>query len=170
MVVTLERKGLRSQLTAVRSRQAAERTKRKSSSGASTRVAKGEAAAEYVNSPMMTKRLRFDRSVSAEIAGRYGDYRTRLQLMRKPNGDCTCQSDDWPCKHVRAVRATWETNPDSFLDVKVFLQGLDTRGKAELIETIGKIVLAFPQTLRLFGIAGFDETDDDDDADDGWAD
>lgn len=69
-----------------------------------------------------------------------------------------------------ATGATWEMNPDSFLDVKGFLRGLDTRGKAELIETIGKIVLAFPQTLGLFGIAGFDETDDDDDADDGWAD
>lgn len=51
-----------------------------------------------------------------------------------------------------------------------FLEGLDARGKTELIETIGKIVLAFPQTLEIFGIAGFDETDEDDDADDGWAD
>ena len=160
----------KSQLAAVRSRQAAERTKRKSSSSKPTRVAKQDSAAEYVNSPMMTKRLRFGPTVSAEIAGRYGDYRTRSQLTRKLEGDCTCPSDEWPCKHVRALRATWEMNPNSFLDVKVFLRGLDTRGKAELIETIGKIVLAFPQTLGLFGIAGFDETDDVDDADDGWAD
>jgi hypothetical protein len=152
-----------SQLAAVRSRQATERTKRKSSSSENTRVAKQDAAAEYVNSPMMTKRLRFGRTVSAEIAGRYGDYRTRLQLTRKPNGDCTCPSDEWPCKHVRALHATWEMNPQSFLDVEAFLRGLDTRGKAELIETIGKIVVAFPQTLGLFGVAGFEESDDDDD-------
>ena len=152
-------------LTAVRSRRAAERTKRKSSSGAPTRPAKQDPAAEYVDSPMMTKRLRFGRSVSAEIAGRYGDYRTRLELTRKLTADCTCPSDDRPCKHVRALRATWETNPDSFLDVEAFLRGLDASEKAELIETIGKIVVAFPQTLDLFGVAGFDETDDDDD---GW--
>ena len=89
---------------------------------------------------------------------------------RKAKGDCTCPSDEWPCKHVRALRATWEMNPDSFLDVKEFLRGLDTREKTELIETIGKIVLAFPQTLGLFGIAGFGETDDDDGADDAWGD
>ena len=155
----------RPQLAAVRARQAAERTNRKSSSRAPTRVAKQDAAAEYVDSPMMTKRLRFGGSVSVEIAGRYGDYRTRLKLTRKLDGDCTCPSDVLPCKHVRALRATWEANADSFLDVEAFLRGLDARGKAELIETIGKIVVAFPQTLELFGVAGFDETHDDED---GW--
>lgn len=158
----------RSQLGAIRSRHAADRSKRTLSSRVPpTRVTKPDAAAEYVDSPMMTKRLRVGRSVSAEIAGRYGDYRTRLKLTRKQNGDCTCPSDDWPCKHVRAVRATWETNPASFLDVEAFLRGLDSRGKAELIETIGRIIVAFPQTLALFGVAGFDATDT---GDDGWAD
>jgi hypothetical protein len=47
--------------------------------------------------------------------------------------------------------------------VDAFLRDLDARGKAELIEAIGKIVVAFPQTLGLFGVAGFDETDDDGD-------
>ena len=150
----------RSQPSAVRARKAADRTRRNSSSGASTRLTKQDPAAEYVDSPMMTKRLRSSRSVLAEIAGRYGDYRTRLKLTPKLDGDCTCPSDDWPCKHVRALRATWETNPDSFLDVEAFLRGLDAHEKAELIETIGKIVVAFPQTLGVFGVAGFDETDD----------
>lgn len=153
----------RSQLGAIRSRRAAERTKRTSSpSVLPTRVAKLDAAAEYIDSPMLTERLRLGRNVSAEIAGRFGDYRTRLKLTRKLDGDCTCPSDAWPCKHVRALRATWEMNPESFLDVEAFLRGLDARGKAELIETIGKIVAAFPQTLGLFGVAGFDETGDDD--------
>ena len=40
--------------------------------------------------------------------------------------------------------------------------------KAELIETIGEIVLALPQTLGLFGITEFAEADEDneDDAED----
>jgi hypothetical protein len=155
----------RSQLSAIRSRKAADRTKRKSSSAANASLAKQDPAAEYIDSPMMTKRLRRGRNVSAEIAGRYGDYRTQVRLTRKLEGDCTCPSDVWPCKHLRALRATWEVNPESFLDVDAFLRGLDASGKAELIEMIGKIVVAFPQTLRLFGVAGFDETDDDDDDD-----
>ena len=65
---------------------------------------------------------------------------------------------------------TWEVNPGSFLDVESFLRRLETRGKPELIETIGKIVVAFPQTLGLFGVAGFDETDDDGDDDPGLSD
>ncbi len=112
---------------------------------------------------MMTKRLRLGPNVSAEIAGRYGDYRTRLKLTRQLDGDCTCPSDDWPCKHVHALRATWNAHPDSFLDMEVFLRALDTREKAELIETIGRIVIAYPQTLGFFGVARFDESDHDDD-------
>jgi uncharacterized Zn finger protein len=88
-----------------------------------------------------------------------------LKLTRKLDGDCTCPSDACPCKHIRALRETWEMNPESFLDVDAFLRELDAREKSELIDTIGKIVVAFPQTLRLFGVAGFDETDDDDDDD-----
>ncbi len=156
----------RAQLSAIRSRKSADRTKRTSSSSAlPARITKPDAAAEYVDSPMMTKRLRFGPIVSVEIAGGYGNYRTRLKLTRKLDGDCTCPSDAWPCKHVRALRTTWETNPESFLDVDAFLRNLDAREKGELIETIGKIVVAFPQTLGAFGVAGFDETDDDGDDD-----
>ena len=152
----------RSQRSAVRSRKVADQTTRKSAPRAEARPSKMDAATEYVDSPMMTKRLRFGQSVSAEIAGRYGDYRTRLTLTRKLDGDCTCPSDSWPCKHVRALRATWETNPDSFFDAVAFLRGLQSAEKAELIETIGKIVAAFPQTLGLFGVTGFDEAEDGD--------
>lgn len=170
----LERRGpsvserRRPQLATVRSRQAAESVKRKSSSRAPKRVARiDDAAAEYVDSPMVTQRLRSGRSLSARFAGRYGDYRTRVNLTRQLNGDCTCPSDAWPCKHVRALRATWETNPHSFLDVEAFLRGLAAHEKADLLETIGRIVVTFPQTLGLFDVAGFDEARDDDD---GWTD
>jgi hypothetical protein len=62
---------------------------------------------------------------------------------------------------------TWAVNPNSFFDVEALLRRFEARGKPELIETIGKIVVAFPQTLGLFGVAGFDEADDDGDNDPG---
>lgn len=104
--------------------------------------------------------------MSARIAGHYGDYRTQVRLTRTLEGDCNCPSDIWPCKHVRALRATWNVNPDSFFDADSFLQSLDSAEKRELIEMIGKIVIAFPRTLGLFGVAGFDEGEGDDDDDD----
>lgn len=115
---------------------------------------------------MMTQRLRCGRIVSARIAGRYGDYRTQIRLTRTLDGDCTCPSDIWPCKHVRALRATWKMNPESFFDADSLLRSLDSAEKRELIETIGKIVIAFPRTLGLFGVAGFDEGEGDDNDDD----
>ena len=84
-----------------------------------------------------------------------------MWLTRTLDGDCTCPSDFLPCKHIRAIRVTWETNPASFFDVAAFLRSLDSADKATLIETIGEIVVAFPQTLGVFGAAEFAEADDD---------
>lgn len=150
----------RSQHSPVRSRRTADQTTRKSSPDA--RQARQDPAVEYIDSPLMTRRLRFGRSVSTQIAGHYGDYRTQVRLTRKLDGDCTCPSEVWPCKHIRAVRATWEANPDSFFDVDAFLRTLDAAEKADLIETIGKIVVACPQALGVLGVAEFTEADDDD--------
>ena len=68
-------------------------------------------AGEYIDSTLTTQRLRDGRQLSARINGRYGVYRTRVRLSRQLDGDCTCPSDVQPCKHVRALRATWERNP-----------------------------------------------------------
>ncbi len=118
-------------------------------------------ATEYIDSSLMSQRLRHDRHVSALIDGRYGVYRVQAKLTRRVDGDCTCPSDIWPCKHVRALHATWARNPSSFFDVMAFLRSLDTRDKAELVDAIGRIVASYPQTLALLGVQGFnDETDD----------
>lgn len=167
----LERRGqpasdhARAPREAIRPRTMDHQTTRKPSPPARTREAHPDPAAEYVDSLMMTQRLRFAQSLSVRIAGRYGDYRTRMRLTRKLDGDCTCPSDPWPCKHVRALRATWRTNPHSFFDVQAFLKRLDSVEKRELIETIGKIVLAFPQALGLLGVAKSGETAGDDNED-----
>jgi len=76
-------------------------------------------------------------------------------------GDCSCPSDAWPCKHIRALRATWDMKPETFLDVDEFLGGLKTKEKAELIAIIGQIVVEFPRTLAFLGVPSFEAEDDD---------
>jgi len=56
---------------------------------------------------------------------------------------------------VRALRATWERNPDSFFDVRAFLRSLDAYQKPQLIEAIGRIIAAFPPALGELGVLGF---------------
>jgi hypothetical protein len=116
-------------------------------------------ATEYIDSPVMAFRLRDGDEISARIDGRYGVYLTKARLTPRLDGTCTCPSDVQPCKHLRAVRETWELNPGSFFDVRVFLRSLGDRRKAELIDAIGRIILRFPDALGLLGVPGFDEED-----------
>lgn len=126
-----------------------------------------ERIAEYVDSPRMTQRLRHKKKLSARIQGNYGVYRTRAKLTKKVDGGCTCPSDWWPCKHVQALRKTWDVNPESFLDLDEVLAELSDWTKASLIEAIGQTVMEWPQCLCMFGVPGFDEDEDEED-DDEW--
>jgi uncharacterized Zn finger protein len=114
-------------------------------------------AAEYIDSPMMTQRVRFKKQLSAQIDGRYGTYRTQAKLTGRIDGQCTCPSEWWPCKHVRALRATWDRSPESFLDLEQCLRKVATQPKARLVAAIRQMVLKSPQCLTVLGIAGFDE-------------
>jgi hypothetical protein len=121
--------------------------------------------AEYVDSPLMTQRLRFGKEVSARIEGNCGIYRTRVTQSKKLDGDCSCPSELWPCKHIHALRATWEANPDSFFDFDEWIKKLADEPKASLVEAITNMVSANPGFLSVFGVPGFehDESYDDDD-------
>jgi SWIM zinc finger len=114
-------------------------------------------AAEYIDSSLMTQRLRFKKQLSARIDGRYGTYRTQVRLTSKIDGECTCPSEGWPCKHVRALRSTWEKNPDSFLDLEEYLRDIETRPKAQLVDIIRRMVLNLPQCLGVLGVSEFQE-------------
>jgi hypothetical protein len=111
-------------------------------------------ALEYIDSPRMIKRLRYDDVVSATILGNHGVYRTEVPIGKPDRGHCTCPSEVWPCKHVRALVATWDKNPESFFDVQPWLDTLATKSKAELLKLIGQMVLAAPESL---GACGFEE-------------
>jgi uncharacterized Zn finger protein len=121
-----------------------------------------ERVAKYVDSPLVTQRMRYEKQVSARIEGNHGAYRTSVSQSNKLTGECTCPSELWPCKHVHALRATWEANPNSFFDLDEWLKKLAGEPKATLIEAIGSMVLASPAFLSVFGVPGFDEEPDDD--------
>ena len=112
--------------------------------------------AEYVDSPLLTQRLRHGKQASARIKGNFGYYRTRVTQSKKLEGDCSCPSELWPCKHIHALRATWEANPDSFFDYDAWLTKLADEPKASLVEAIGNMVLSSPELLSVFGVPGFE--------------
>lgn len=123
---------------------------------------------EYVNSPLMTQRLRYEKIVSARIEGNCGVYRTTVDVKaKKLMGECTCPSELWPCKHLHALLATWKKNPDSFFDFDGWLAALPNEPKETLVEAIRNMVLHSPTLLSVFGVPGFEaEADDEYDEDD----
>ena len=107
-------------------------------------------------------RLNRDKS-AAEQAARA--MQSELEQARSQGGPVI--SGDGEQQALRVLMMAQRTADDHVADARREADKLlsDARGKAELIETIAKIVVAFPQTLGLFGVAGFDETDDDGDDD-----
>jgi hypothetical protein len=101
------------------------------------------------------------RQLSARIDGIYGTYRTSVRLGRTLDASCTCPSDEWPCKHIRALRATWDVCPDSFFDLEVFLTSLAAKSTAELVESMRHIIVAFPESLGILGVPEFEPDSDD---------
>ena len=121
--------------------------------------------AEYVDSELVTQRMRIGKEVSARIEGNCGVYRTRVTQSKKLVGDCSCPSELWPCKHIHALRATWEANPESFFDFDTWLKKLADEPKASLVEAIGNMVTANAELLSVFGVPGFEIDADDDEHD-----
>jgi hypothetical protein len=110
---------------------------------------------QYIDSPMMTHRLRHGRKLAARIQGNYGAYRTQAAI-RGRNGWCSCPSERWPCKHVVALKHTWKTNPGSFFDLSTVLNDLASKSKPDLLAAIGNMALQSPESLSALGIDAFD--------------
>lgn len=123
---------------------------------------------EYVDSSLMTHRLKYKDQLSARVSGRYGLYRTSVKRARTVIFDCTCPSDVWPCKHARALLATWEASPHTFLDLESCLSALSGYSKARLFDAIAQILMLSPRALSVLGLPGFEPIDDDDDGGD-WS-
>jgi hypothetical protein len=112
-------------------------------------------AAEYIDSPQMIRRLRYGDVVSATIIGNYGVYRTEIRIGQPQNVQCTCPSELWPCKHTRALAATWDGHSESFLDLQAWLDSLATKSKGDLLKLIGEMALASPESLSACGFEEF---------------
>jgi uncharacterized Zn finger protein len=117
--------------------------------------------AEYVDSPLVTMRMVFGSDLSARFAGNFGAYRVRVSKSKKLTGECTCPSELRPCKHVHALRETWEANPRTFFDLAPWLKQLAEEPKPSLVEAIENMVVAYPELLSVFGVPGFDVEIDD---------
>lgn len=127
--------------------------------------------AEYVDSPMMTHRLRQGKTVSARILGNYGTYCTEISTAKRskqPNGTCTCPSDWQPCKHVYALQQTWELKPASFFDLDQWLAELFEWPKSRLVDAIAKVIERNPECLNDFEVPAFEF--DSNDGEDDWND
>jgi uncharacterized Zn finger protein len=107
--------------------------------------------------------VRFGDQLTARIEGNYGVYRTTASLNKAPE-DCTCPAEMRPCKHILALRETWEINPSSFFRLDGLLSQLPKQTKQELMELIGKMIVHSPATLELFGVPGFDDAEEEE----GW--
>ncbi len=116
--------------------------------------AREDRAAEYRDSPLMYHRIRYRRELVVRIDGRYGTYTTRASLPG-PDASCTCPSDEAPCKHIRALRRTWRTSPESFFDLEQFLAGLGQGPKAALMAALATAILVAPACLGALGVPGF---------------
>jgi len=122
-------------------------------------------AVEYINSPLMIRRLRYRNTLSATILGNYGVYRTEVRIGKPDKAACTCPSELWPCKHTRALAATWEQHPETFLDLQAWLDSLATKSKPELLKLIGQMALAAPESLSACGFEEFGPLDAEEDWD-----
>jgi len=117
---------------------------------------------EYVDSPLISQRLLHEQTVSAQFDGNYGLYWVTVSTDgKKVRGQCSCPSDLQPCKHVYALRATWDRNPKSFFDLDKWLIELRAQPKASLIEAIRNMVLHSPGLLCVFGVPGFEVEEED---------
>ena len=114
----------------------------------------------YIDSPLMTHRVHYRGQLSARIQGNYGIYYTRVcQVGRGIESECSCSSDVRPCKHVRALRATWKENPESFFELQDVLTDLSTRSKDDLLAAIVNMAMRAPEGLAAFGVTQFAEED-----------
>jgi len=112
-----------------------------------------ERIAEYVDSGLMTHRIKTAKMLICRIEGNFGTYHTTYDLSKSgEKTDCTCPAEYWPCKHSLALTETYEIVPETFIDIKAILKEIQRKTKPELLEIIKKIIQYAPESLAALGI------------------
>jgi len=118
--------------------------------------------AEYVDSGLMTHRIKIAKMLICRIEGNFGTYHTTYDLSKKgKKTDCTCPAEYWPCKHSLALAETYEIVPETFIDIKDVLKEIQHKKKPELLEIIKKMIQCAPESLAVLGIEGFESNEEE---------
>lgn len=109
----------------------------------------------YVDSWRIDQRVKRGRRLSARVHGSMGLYRVHADLEERDSWGCTCPSSYRPCKHVEALRKTYQLRPRTFVDLDQKLRKLRGRSTVELVEVVGKIIADHPAAIGSLGVRGF---------------
>ncbi len=121
-----------------------------------------ERVAKYVDSGLMTHRIKINKMLICRIEGNFGTYQTTYDLSKSgEKTDCTCPAEYWPCKHSLALAETYEVAPDTFIDTKDVLKKMQRKKKPELLEIIKKMIQCAPGSLSVLGIEGFESNEEE---------
>ncbi len=121
---------------------------------------------EYVDSPRLRRRRRTGDDLRGVVDGNYGTYHVGASLRAERASSCTCPCEFSPCKHVAALRETYEVNPRSFLDASAIERGVADLDHDEALELLARIARRFPVELIAAGTGAARETRDTDGGED----
>lgn len=102
---------------------------------------------EYVDSPLLRERVKRGGVLYCRVDGNFGTYATSSQVRADSASACTCPSELSPCKHVAALRRTFEVNPQSFLDVASVKRRLARLSRAALAAALASVAFEAPAAL-----------------------
>ena len=114
-----------------------------------------------------THRLRFGHAISGRVAGPHGVYLVSLAIEGSTlTPACSCTSDAGFCRHVIALGLTYIEEPQSFYDLRTLRAQLEQYSHGDLVDLLMQLSTRYPQTLKMLGVEGFDDEEDEDVIDD----
>jgi len=102
----------------------------------------------YLSSPKLSKATIHDNTLSAEVAGHYGTYRTTVTVEHgRISSTCTCADGTSFCKHAAALALTWIRSPRSFLSLEEVASELSGKTNDQLKQILLNLITKDPSIL-----------------------
>jgi hypothetical protein len=114
-----------------------------------------------------THRLLTGGTITGRVAGPHGVYTVSLAIEGtnlKPS--CNCRTDGEFCRHAIALGLTYLEERESFYDLQTLTTRLEEYRQGDLIALILQLAAHYPQILGMLGVEGFEEEEEEGDADD----